>query len=89
MIDKLKQAFTDEFNRFSASPKKYAQDELTEMKKKKFGYAKENPVKASAAFFLLPVDWVIGAPLSIMATLGGTAYGVNKIANKKDGNSPK
>jgi hypothetical protein len=89
MFDKVKKAFSAEFNRFADSPQGYAQDEIAKIKEQKLGYAKENPVKASAAFFLLPVDWIIGAPLSIMATLGGTAYGVNKIANKKDGNSPK
>ena len=68
----------------SDSIEKALKKEFEAAKKSPVDWAKENPIKTSVAFFMLPFDWIIGAPLSIALTAGGLGYGAYKHTQNPD-----
>ncbi len=73
---------------FFQNAKKAAKNELGKVKEDPVEYVKENPIKSTAAFVILPFDWVLGGPISLAIAAGGFGYGAHKLAkdsaNKDD-----
>ncbi len=69
--------------------KKPTKEEFTSAAKKTGKWIKENPIKSAVGFFILPVDLMIGAPMSIAITAGGLGYGGYKYAQDEKKKGPK